>query len=147
MENKDSKKKAKLSEDKRTVEYSRDEIESLLPNLTRELAGDQYNPLEIVQENLERIPRSHEEIKKTTKSQYDPDTELFSPKTEDYLRRCSTIEEAEEIINHQFKINEITKEQANELRKLCKKHGLGYFGQKKEWGYYEKTYRNKRNSV
>ena len=147
MENKDSEKKAKISKDKRSVDYSRDEIESLLPNLAGELAGDQHNPLEIVPENLESAPRSPEEIKKATESQYIPDSELFLPKTEDYLRRCSSLEEAEEIIDHQLKINEITLEHANELREICKKHGLGYFGQKKEWGYYEKTYRNKRNSV
>ena len=66
IDNKDSKKKAKVSEDKRSVEYSREEIESLLPNLAGELARDQYNPLEIISKNLEGSPRFPDEIKKAT---------------------------------------------------------------------------------
>ncbi len=77
MENKDSKKKAKISEDRRTVEYSRDEIESLLPSLAGELSGDQYNPLEIIPKKFEGSQRSPDEIKKATESQYDPDSELI----------------------------------------------------------------------
>ncbi len=147
MEKKTSNKKANISENKQSVEYSQDEIESLLPNLARELAGNQHNPLEITPKDNEKTPRSQEEIKKVTQSQYDTDSELFIPKTENYLRRCETLEEAEELIDHQLEIKEITTKRAEELRELCKKHGVRYFGQKKEWGYYEKTYGNKRNSL
>ena len=48
---------------------------------------------------------------------------------------------------NKLKRQEITEVQANELRELCKKHGVRYFGQKKEWGYYERTYRDKTKTL
>ena len=144
MSKKERDRKATISKDGRSVEYSRDEIETLLPNLADELKKD---PIVIPPSEHQNSPRTQEEIEEVTKSQYDQETELFLPKTEDFLRRCSTLEEAEEIIDHQLKIHEITKEQADYLRELCRKHGVRYFGGKKEWGYYEKTYRTKRSSI
>ncbi len=147
MYEKDSNKKAKISKDKRSIEYSRDEIETLLPNLAEELTKSQEFSENQTISKPEDPLRTRDEVKKAIQSRYDPDTELFLPRTEDFLRRCSTDEEAFEIIDYQLKIHEITEEQANKLRDLCKKYGVRHFGQKKEWGYYEKTYRTKRNSV
>lgn len=143
----DPKKKAKISNDGRAVDYSMDEIKNLLPNLANELSDSQNPPLDIPTTTQYNEPRSPEQVKNVVQSLYDTDSELFLPKTEDYLQRCSSLEEAKEIINYQLKINEITKEQADEFLKLCKKHGVRYFGKKKEWGYYERTYREKRSSV
>ena len=149
MENKENTKKAQLSKDKLSVDYSREEIEKLLPNLAKELSESNQKNIGVSSNNTESQPklRSEDEIRKATQSQYDSDSELYLPKTRDYLRRCSTLEEAKEIINHQLKLNEISPEEAEELWELCVKHGVRYFGQKKEWGYYEKTYRNKGNSA
>ena len=148
MENRDNRKKAQISKDKLSVDYPRDEIETYLPNLAEEINGLEQKSIEFTSESSENqvVPRSQEEIQKAVESNYDSDSELFLPKTEDYLRRCSTLDEAKDIIDHQLKLNEISKEQAKELWELCAKHGIRYFGQKKEWGYYEKTYRNKGNS-
>jgi len=141
METDSNKKKAKISKNRHSVDYSRKEIELLLPNLTKELHAYTDNLSNNSIPDLQNLTRTREEIQKITQSDYDTNSELQFPKTENFIRRCSTLEEAEEIIDYQLKINQITKQQADKLRELCKKHGMRYFGQKKEWGYYERTYR------
>ena len=111
MSKKERDRKAIISKDGRSVEYSRDEIETLLPNLADELKKD---PIVIPPSEQQNSPRTQEEIEGIVKSQYDQETELFLPKTEHFLRRCSTLEEAEEIIDHQLKVQEITQEQADQ---------------------------------
>ena len=147
MEKDTDHKKAKINENGFSVDYSRDEIENLLPNLAVELINNSTKSIEIQPPSPEKEIRTREEVQQAAKSQYETDSELYFPSTTDFLRRCSTLEEAEEIINHQLKMNEINQSQAEELRDLCKKHGVRFFGPKKEWGYYEKTYRKKRDSV
>jgi hypothetical protein len=147
MLDKDPKNKAKIHKDGRSVDYSREEIESYLPNLVEELSSNQNPPIQIPTTTQYKEPRTPDQVKESLRSQYDPDSELFNPKTEDYLRRCSTLEEAKEIILFQLKIKEITNDQADKYLNLCEKHGVRYFGQKKEWGYYERTYRKKTSSV
>lgn len=147
MEQPPDRKKAKIDEKGLSVEYSREEIESLLPNLAEELTNNPHEPIEVEVPPSKKELRSKNDIQQAAKSQYKTDSELYSPSTVDFLRRCSTLEEAEEIINYQLKMNEISKSQAEELLDLCNKHGVRYFGPKKEWGYYEETYRKKRNSV
>lgn len=98
---------------------------------------------EFSQFNYEDIKKS---IKSRVKSDYSENSELFLPKTEDFLRRCSNLKEAEEIIAFQLKQKYISEKQAEDLIKICREKGLTSFGPKKEWGYYERTYRNKSNS-
>ncbi|MBN2154935.1 MAG: DUF2095 family protein [Candidatus Lokiarchaeota archaeon] len=137
-----NRKKAKINKNGLSVDYSREEIEQYLPNLADELHNNPINPIEIYGPNTEKKKlRTREEIEEITRSQYEENSELYFPKTEDFLRRCSSLEEAEDIIEHQLKMKEITESQAEELRELCKKYGVRFFGPKKEWGYYEKTYR------
>jgi hypothetical protein len=140
--NKESKRKrARIDKNGMTVGYSRDEIEELLPNLAEELKTTSSDPIESGELTPQPQIRTPDEVQQATRSQYDTDSELYSPKTEDFLRRCSSLKEAEEIIEHQIKMKEITKSQAEELLQICKEQGIRFFGSKKEWGYYEKTYR------
>lgn len=99
---------------------------------------------ELSQEDYETAKKS---IKSKVKSDYNEDSELYLPKTEDFLRRCSDLKEAEEIIAFQLKQRYISEKQAEELIKICREKGLASFGPKKEWGYYERTYRNKSSSL
>ena len=54
---------------------------------------------------------------KQIKSIYSEDSELYYPKTEDFIRRCTNLNEAFEIIEFQLRNNSITKEEAENLKK------------------------------
>ncbi len=62
----------------------------------------------------------------------------FQPNAVDFIRRCRTSQEAEEIINYLEKKGDISKEEAKELLKQLKENGLRSFGPHKEPGFYEK---------
>jgi hypothetical protein len=62
----------------------------------------------------------------------------YEPGPMDFLRRCSTKEQATEIIDYLEKRGEISKQEANEFRSQLKKYGLKAFGKKKQIGFYEK---------
>ena len=114
-----------------TIEFSRQDLENTLPNLTKEL-NDPNNRSNLSFEQIQNayndshlLPDSelnkkepnksiddsedNEELskkkKKKIESRYDKESELYYPKTEDFLRRCSNQTEFEEIIEYQLKIN------------------------------------------
>lgn len=62
----------------------------------------------------------------------------YSPDVVDFLRRCTTEDEALEIINFLEKRREINSNHAEELRNQLKSQGLRSFGTKKSWGHYER---------
>jgi hypothetical protein len=62
----------------------------------------------------------------------------FNPQAVDFLRRCDTPAQAEEIITYLEKKGEITKEYASELRCQLKRDGVRSFGPKKEENHYFK---------
>jgi hypothetical protein len=79
---------------------------------------------------------SEEEFTQTTDN---PDKlKHFNPQAVDFLRRCDTALQAEEIISYLQKKGEITKEYAEELRTQLKRDGVRSFGPKKEEYHYFK---------
>jgi len=62
----------------------------------------------------------------------------FVPTVSDFIRRCETKEQAEEIVAFLEKQCEISKEYATKLRNQLKRKGLRSFGPKKEENYYFK---------
>jgi len=64
--------------------------------------------------------------------------EGYDPDVIDFIRRCDTEEQAEEIINFLEKRGEITEEYASRLRKQLREKGVRSFGPKKEDDYYLK---------
>lgn len=62
----------------------------------------------------------------------------FNPQAVDFLRRCDTEAQAEEIITYLQKKGEITAEYATELRCQLKRDGVRSFGPKKEEHHYFK---------
>ena len=60
----------------------------------------------------------------------------FYPSAVDFIRRCDTEAQAEEIIAYLQKKGEITSEYAEELRCQLKRDGVRSFGPKKEENYY-----------
>jgi len=62
----------------------------------------------------------------------------YDPDVVDFIRRCDTVEEAEEIISYMEGRREITPERAAELRRQLWEKGLRSFGDKKEPGFYHR---------
>jgi hypothetical protein len=60
----------------------------------------------------------------------------FNPSAVDFIRRCDTEAQAEEIIAFLLRKGEITNEYAEELRCQLKRGGVRAFGPKKEEYYY-----------
>ena len=63
----------------------------------------------------------------------------YDPDIIDFIRRCDTTEQAEEIIAFMEKKGELTKVDAKKIREQLSKEGLRSFGEKKEKGYYFQT--------
>jgi len=62
----------------------------------------------------------------------------YEPNVVDFLRRCSSDEEAQEIIEYMRGRGEVTCEEAEALCSQLREKGVRSFGPKKEPGYYEK---------
>jgi hypothetical protein len=63
----------------------------------------------------------------------------YMPDAVDYIRRCDTERQAEEIVDYLEKRNEITSEYAQRLRKQLKTKGVRSFGPKKQDDYYSRA--------
>lgn len=62
-----------------------------------------------------------------------------TPGVIDFICRCSTEEEALEIIEYMFKKGDVSEGHTNELKKQLKEKGLEFFGKHQKPGYYEKA--------
>ncbi len=62
----------------------------------------------------------------------------FQPGAADFIRRCRTPKQAEEIITYLEKKGDVTKDEASALRKQLQSQGLRSFGPHKGPGFYEK---------
>ncbi|MEM2465699.1 MAG: DUF2095 family protein [Candidatus Bathyarchaeia archaeon] len=108
------------------MEFDKETFKKLFPNLAKEME---------VGENKVAVSSIKNDVKCEEKAilrnflHYDPDVI-------DFLRRCDTTEQAEEIIAYMEKRGEISKEYAEKLRKQLKKKGVRSFGPKKEENYY-----------
>jgi hypothetical protein len=60
----------------------------------------------------------------------------YNPTVIDFLRRCDTTKQAEEIIDYLEKRSEIDHKCAQKLRIQLRKKGVRSFGAKREEGYY-----------
>jgi len=60
----------------------------------------------------------------------------YNPSIYDFIRRAKTIEEALEVVDYMERRGEISKEEADKIRRQLKEKGLRSFGPRKESGYY-----------
>ncbi len=105
----------------------------MFPHLSKELEGEESKvTIESVRANPEEAEKDLTEVETVSADQF----RHFNPDVVDFLRRCDTDAQAEEIISYMEKRSELTKERAAELRKQLKKHGVRCFGPKKEENYY-----------
>ncbi|NJE01296.1 DUF2095 family protein [Thermococcus sp. JdF3] len=123
----DEKKTKKPADDFAWQEYEREEFEQTFPALARELEGEGV-PIEAYRTGEGEESAGREEM----------DFSGYNPTVIDFLRRCSTDDEALEIINWMEERGEITHEMAKELRITLVERGVRAFGSKKEWGWYER---------
>lgn len=104
----------------------RERFKKLFPHLYKE-----------IEEGVSHIPLSYAKSKYEAKiiesgsawSGYDPDII-------DFIRRCKTIEQAEEIIAYMENRKEITPQKASELRIQLSRDGLRSFGSLKRGDFY-----------
>lgn len=121
-------------------------IKKIFPHLYEELeAGEVKVPINAVRKNpLEAEEAASGECEDCTGEEVVPCTETpdklrhFNPSTVDFIRRCDTEAQAEEIIAYQQKKGEITKENAEQMRCQLKRDGVRSFGPKKEENHYFK---------
>ena len=110
------------------METNKKSFKKMFPNLSEELEGEDSK---VAIDSVRTDPDSAEKSMPDKFRNYDPTIV-------DFIRRCDTEEQAEEIIAYLEKKGELTKEHAAKLRKQLKRKGVRSFGPKKEEGYYFK---------
>jgi hypothetical protein len=119
----------------------KESLRKMFPNLYKELEQGEVkisidsvrrNPQEAETETAEAAGEKEAEATTTT-----PDKlRHFNPTAVDFIRRCDTEAQAEEIIGYLQKKGEITEEYAEELRCRLRQEGVRSFGPKKEENHY-----------
>ncbi len=121
-------------------------IKKIFPHLYEELESGEVNvpinavrknPLEAEEEAVlgEECECTEEEF---TCTETPDKLRHFNPSAVDFIRRCDTEMQAEEIIAYLQKKSEITKESAEQMRCQLKRDGVRSFGPKKEEYHYFK---------
>lgn len=109
------------------MELDRESSKKMFPNLAREMQSDENN---VSVKSTRTDPNTGEKAANRERFvNYEPDVI-------DFLRRCDTREQAEEIIAYMEKRCEINKEYAQRLRTQLEQKGVRSFGPKKEENYY-----------
>ncbi len=63
----------------------------------------------------------------------------YTPSVVDFICRCSSEEEAMEIIEYMLSKGDISENHAKELKKQLNERGLDFFGEHRAPGFYEKV--------
>ena len=112
-------------------------LKKMFPNLYNELeTGEAKVPINAVRKNPEAIENAECEEDEFEPTVLPDKLRHFNPSAVDFIRRCDTEAQVEEIIAFLQKKGEITKKYADELRCQLKNQGLRSFGPKKEEYYY-----------
>jgi hypothetical protein len=110
------------------VDFNEETLKRLFPNLAKELGSSKDK---VAINSVRTDTRTGEKAVSKRFMHYTPDVI-------DFIRRCDTDEQAEEIIDYMEKKGEIELQYAKKLRKQLKKKGVRSFGPKKEENYYFK---------
>lgn len=111
------------------MKLDKESLKKMFPNLAKELQTDD-NKVQV--NSVRTTPKDGE--KAVTSQSFDN----YVPDVIDFIRRCDTKEQAEEIICYTERRGEIDKEYGQKLRKQLKEKGLRSFGTKKGQDYYLK---------
>ncbi len=108
------------------TQFDKKRFRRMFPHLTKELNGKKQR---IVMDSVRSDLETGEKASSDKFSTYIPDVV-------DFIRRCDSDQQAEEIISYLEKRGEISLDYAQRLRKQLKEKGVRSFGAKKEEGYY-----------
>jgi hypothetical protein len=111
------------------VELDKENFKKMFPHLAKEMESKEHKI------EINSVRGDIETGEKATSSE---NFVHYMPDVIDFIRRCDTKEQAEEIIAYMEKRGEINKQYANKLRKQLKEKGVRSFGPKKEENYYFK---------
>jgi hypothetical protein len=110
------------------VKFEKETFKKLFPNIAKELDSNEHK---IAIDSVRTDVQTGEKAASKRFFHYMPDVI-------DFLRRCDTEKQAEEIIAYMEKTGEIKKQYAERLRRQLKEKGVKSFGPKKESDYYVK---------
>ena len=110
------------------MEFDKEIFKKMFPNLAKELETDENK---VAVNSVRTDNQTAEKACSQRLSNYTPDVI-------DFIRRCDTEEQAEEIIAYLEKKGEVERQYAEKLRKQLKEKGVRSFGSKKEDDYYLK---------
>ena len=111
------------------VKLEKESLKKMFPNLAKEM---QTSDNKVNVNSVRTDPREGE--KAATYESFDN----YVPDVVDFIRRCDTDEQAEEIICYLEKRGEIDKEHVQKIRMQLKQKGVRSFGTKKNHDYYLK---------
>ena len=114
-------------------------LKKMFPHLYKELETGEYKvPINAVRKNPHDVEEGKAEEEEFEPKVLPDKLRHFNPCAVDFIRRCDTEAQAEEIIVYLNKRGEITRECAEELLCRLKREGVRSFGPKKEENYYFK---------
>jgi hypothetical protein len=125
------------------LEDERKAVKQLFPNLFREIQSSENK---VVIDGVRADPAKAEDATEDVDQELQIEAENavpdkfrhYNPTAVDFIRRCDTLAQAEEIVSFLLKRGEIAEDYAEELRDQLRKDGLRSFGPKKENDYYFK---------
>lgn len=110
------------------MEFDKKRFKQIFPNLANEMGNKQ---------NIAAISSVRSDVSQGERAS-SKRFESYIPDAIDFIRRCDTEKQAEEIIDFLEKRKEITREHAQRLRKQLKTNGVRSFGPKKQDDYYSR---------
>ncbi|MGD0644337.1 MAG: DUF2095 family protein [Candidatus Bathyarchaeia archaeon] len=114
-------------------------LKKMFPHLYKEIEeGECKVPIDAVRKNPQEAENAEAEEEEFEPTVLSDKLRHFNPSAVDFIRRCDTEAQAEEIIGYLQKKGEINKEHAGKLRCQLKREGVRSFGPKKEENYYFK---------
>jgi len=120
----------------------KESLKKMFPKLYKELEdGEVKISIDAVRKNpqeaeIETTEAAEKEVEPKAATTTPDKLRHFNPTAVDFIRRCDTEAQAEEIIAYLQKKGEITEEYAEELRCQLKQEGVRSFGPKKEENHY-----------
>ncbi len=110
------------------VEFDKETFKKMFPNLAKELETGENKV------TVNSVRTDNQTGEKASSQRFIN----YTPDVIDFIRRCDTEEQAEEIITYLEKKGEVQGHYAEKLRKQLKEKGIRSFGPKKEKDYYLK---------
>ena len=109
------------------MQANKEALKKMFPHLTEEIEKWQSKA------NINTVRPKPEAEEKAVASKH---LDNYAPDVIDFLCRCDTAKQAEEIIEYMEKRSEIDQKYARKLRIQLNKKGIRSFGAKREEGYY-----------